>query len=130
MLTSRQSSRNGLPIRNSTDSLAASPVRLLLLRLIFSHDDIVDRSMKTPACLRPGRFDAKTNVTRAVPSVLKAAGGKLQGAGPCARRMLVAGQHPVIVAQDLDEQLIAGLGRLLRIRIDGGACLKIDAIDL
>ena len=37
-----------------------------------------------------------------------------------------------IAAQDLDEQLVAGLGRLLRIlsRIDGGACLKVDAVDL
>jgi hypothetical protein len=59
------------------------PLRLLLLRLIFSHDDSVDRSMKTPAGLGAGRFDAKTNVPRAVPCVLKAAGGKLQGAGPC-----------------------------------------------
>jgi hypothetical protein len=44
--------------------------------------------------------------------------------------MLVAGQHPVVAAQDLDEQLVAGLSRLLRILIDGGACLKVDAVDL
>src|SRR5262245_48805745 len=44
--------------------------------------------------------------------------------------MLVAGQHPAVAAQNLDEQLVAGLGRLLRILIDGGACLKVDAVDL
>jgi hypothetical protein len=59
------------------------PLRLLLLRRNFSHDDIVDRSMKTPTGLGAGRFDAKANVARAVPCVLKAAGGKVQGAGPC-----------------------------------------------
>src|SRR5215831_14084188 len=97
-----------------------------LFSFCFSHDDIVDRSMKTPAGLGAGRFDAKTNVARAVPCVLKAAGGKLQSAGPCSGCMLVAGQHSVVAAQDLDEQLVAGLGCLLRMRrrIDGGACLK------
>src|SRR5262249_36810547 len=46
--------------------------------------------------------------------------------------MPVARQHAVIAAQDLDEQGVAGLGRLLRMRscLDGGACLKGDAIDL
>src|SRR5262249_53911937 len=44
--------------------------------------------------------------------------------------MLVAGQHPAVAAQNLDEQLVAGLGRLLRILIDGGAGLEVDAVDL
>src|SRR5262245_56133075 len=43
--------------------------------------------------------------------------------------MLVAGQHPV-AAQDLDEQRVAGPGRLPRILVDGGACLEVDAVDL
>src|SRR5262245_58340025 len=98
----------------------------------FSHDDIVDPPMKAPAGLGAGRFDAKTNVARAVPYVLKAIGGKRHGAGPRSGRMPVAGQHAIVAAQDLNEQDVAALGRLLRMRgrIDGGACLKIDAVDL
>src|SRR5262245_39010562 len=111
-------------------SAGIRPLRWLLLRLNFSHDDIVDRSMKTSAGLGAGRFDTKTNVARTVPYILKAVGVEPQGTAPGAGRKLVAGQHPVVAAHDFDEQLVAGLGRLLRIRIDGGACLKVDAIAL